>query len=72
MQYRLKAGLKLQKVSNEKKVNKVIYFLEHPTGRRTSCNCLNMYLLVDTDKVIAAEGEREWQQIGRKKQREWK
>ena len=36
MHYRLKAGLKLQKASDEKEVQKGIYLLEQPTGRRTS------------------------------------
>ena len=68
MHYRLKTRLKLQKASDEKEVQKGIYFLEPPTGRRTSHNYLNMFLLVTADEVIAAQRERissnwrEWRQ----------
>ena len=46
------------------KVLKGIYLLEQPTGMKTSHNCLNIYLLVITNELIATERE---QQIGKKK-----
>ena len=57
--YRFKDGLKLQKASNEKKFRKESISWNHPrTGRRKSHNCLNMYLLITANEVIAAQRER--------------